>query len=274
MSGSIKSSPTKPLHPGDVRVDVLGVEISAVDPADAAELIGEWIVVGQPHYVCVTGVHGVMESQRDEELRKIHNASGMTVPDGMPLVWLGHRAGAAWMQRVYGPDLMLAICGGGVDKGLRHFFYGGGDGVATLLSDRLMRKFPGLKVAGMHTPPFRDLTTSESADVVDQIEQSDADVVWVGLSTPKQERFMAAHVDRLSKAQLLGVGAAFDMHAGLLRQAPSPVQKVGMEWAFRLALEPRRLWKRYAKNNPTFVRLALRHPPFLLESIANGRASK
>ncbi len=243
---------------------MLGVQISAVDRADALAILSGWIEAKTPHYVCVTGVHGVMESQRDPELLDIHNRSGMTTPDGVPLVWAGHHAGADWMQRVYGPDFMLDVCSAGIEPGWRHYFYGGGDGVADLLSQQLSKSLPDLQVVGTHTPPFRPLTELESTAAVADIERSGADIVWVGLSTPKQERFMASHVDRLSHAQLIGVGAAFDIHAGLLRQAPPMLQRNGLEWAFRLAVEPRRLWRRYAKNNPAFVRRILRNPPTLV----------
>ena len=246
-----------------MRVDVLGVGISAINRSDAVATISEWVDSGIPHYVCVTGVHGVMESQRDPELMRIHNASGMTVPDGMPLVWAGHKAGAAWMQRVYGPDLMLDVCEFGVSRGWRHYFCGGAEGVAPLLAEKLESRFPGLAVAGTYTPPFRPLTESEAGVLATDIEATNADIVWVGLSTPKQERFMASQIARLSRAQLVGVGAAFDIHAGLLRQAPPRLQKAGMEWAFRLAVEPRRLWRRYTKNNPAFVAGILRRPPVL-----------
>ena len=247
----------------ETRVRVLGVTISATTMRGAIETLAGWIASGEPHYVCVTGVHGVMESQGDEELRRIHNRSGMTVPDGMPMVWAGHAAGAPWMERVYGPDLMLAVCEAGLEPGWKHYFYGGGDGVAETLSDQLSARFPELRVVGLHTPPFRPLTSEESDRDCDEINDSGADIVWVGLSTPKQERWMAAHIDRLHRAQAIGVGAAFDINAGLLRQAPPWMQQRGLEWAFRLAVEPRRLWRRYLSNNPRFVVQVLRDRPSL-----------
>lgn len=251
-------------RPRDLYVDILGVRVSAIDMSDAVGSLHHWVTNGQAQYVCVTGVHGIMESQSDAALMAIHNASGMTTPDGVPLVWLGRRAGATWMSRVYGPDLMLAACKQGLADGWRHYFYGGAPGVAQLLADRLQKRFPTLQVAGTYTPPFRELTQAESAEVISAINASDADVVWVGLSTPKQERFMAAHIGGMDRAVMVGVGAAFDIHAGLLKQAPQPIQRAGMEWAFRLAVEPRRLWKRYAKNNPAFIRAVLKHKPVLV----------
>ncbi len=248
------------------RVDVLGVHVSAVNPAMALAEIERWIACREPHYVCVTGVHGVMECQRDAELLRIHNGSGLTTPDGMPMVWAGHRAGAAWMDRVYGPDLMLAVLEEAAARGWSSFFYGGKEGVPELLAERLTARFPGLRVAGTYSPPFRPLTDEEDAALVERINATDADLVWVGLSTPKQERWMAAHVGRLTAPVLLGVGAAFDIHAGTLRQAPRWMQRSGLEWAYRLYREPRRLWRRYASNNPRFALAILRRPPRLLSA--------
>jgi len=245
------------------RVDVLGVGISAIDMAMACDEITRWIYHREQHYVCVTGVHGVMESQRDPELLAIHNASGLTAPDGMPMVWAGRRAGADWMSRVYGPDLMLTVLKRAADRGWSSFLYGGNEGVADLLATRLRERFPGLKIAGTCSPPFRPLHPREDDDVVYRINHSGADIVWVGLSTPGQERWMAAHVGRLEAPAMVGVGAAFDFHAGLVSQAPSWMQQRGLEWLYRVAKEPRRLWKRYLQNNPAFVAQILRQPPQL-----------
>lgn len=262
-----RSASQQPLRaaPGSIpRVDVLGVGISAIDMAQAVAEITRWLESGERHYVCVTGVHGVMEARRDPELRRIHNASGLTTPDGMPMVWAGHRAGVSQMRRVYGPDLMLEVCALAAERGWSSFFYGGDDGVPELLAKRLTARFPGFRVAGTWSPPFRPLTPEEDEAIVERINRSRADLVWVGLSTPKQERWMAAHVGRLNAKALLGVGAAFDIHAGLLAQAPAWVQRSGLEWLYRLGREPRRLWRRYLRNNPRFVVEILRRPPMLL----------
>jgi N-acetylglucosaminyldiphosphoundecaprenol N-acetyl-beta-D-mannosaminyltransferase len=232
--------------------------------AQALAEITRWLEDGEQHYVCVTGVHGVMEARRDLELRRINNDSGLTTPDGMPLVWAGHRAGVPHMRRVYGPDLMVALCGLAAERGWSSFLYGGGPGVPERLAERLTARFPGLRVAGTWSPPFRPLTPEEDQAVVERINRSGADLVWVGLSTPKQERWMAAHPPRLHARALLGVGAAFDIHAGLLAQAPPWMQRAGLEWLYRLAREPRRLWRRrYLRNNPRFVVEILRRPPML-----------
>ncbi len=247
------------------RVDVLGVRVSAVDLRSAADEIERWIRTGGHNYVCVTGVHGVMESQRDPQLKEIHNRSGMTVPDGMPMVWAGHHAGAPWMTRVYGPDLMLEVLQRAVRHGWSSYFYGGAPGTPELLADKLRERLHGLRVAGTYSPPFRPLTAQEDEDVVARINASGADLVWVGLSTPKQERWMADHVGRLDAAALVGVGAAFDFYAGLLKQAPPWMQARGLEWLYRLLREPRRLWRRYLRNNPAFVLRILRERPRLVE---------
>jgi N-acetylglucosaminyldiphosphoundecaprenol N-acetyl-beta-D-mannosaminyltransferase len=251
------------MNPAIRRVDVLGVGISAVDMTMAREEITRWIEAREPHYVCVTGVHGVMESQRDPELLTIHNSSGLTTPDGMPMVWAGRRAGAAWMSRVYGPDLMLSVLERAAERGWKSFLYGGKEGVPEMLAARLVERFPALEIAGMHAPPFRPITPAEDDEIVARINATGAELVWVGLSTPKQERWMAAHVGRLEAPALLGVGAAFDFHAGRVQQAPPWMQERGLEWMYRLAKEPRRLWKRYLQNNPAFVARILRNPPRL-----------
>jgi N-acetylglucosaminyldiphosphoundecaprenol N-acetyl-beta-D-mannosaminyltransferase len=239
------------------RVNILGVGVSAITMAMALRAIEAWITRREPHYVCVTGVHGVMESQRDPTLRQIHNRAGMVTPDGMPLVWLSRLKGFGYVERVYGPELMLAACQRSIEKGYRHFFYGGAPGVVEILATRLHARFPTLQVVGCDTPPFRPLTLAEDRMVVARINTARPDIVWVGLSTPKQERWMASHIGWLQVPVLIGVGAAFDFHAGLKRQAPRWIQRSGLEWLFRLAMEPRRLWRRYLINNPWFLWLIL-----------------
>jgi len=182
-----------------------------------------------------------MECQRDPELRRIYNASGMTTPDGMPLVWLSRLHGYHHVDRVYGPDLMLALCERSVKRGYRHFFYGGAEGVPEHLAARLQSRFPGLIVAGTYSPPFRPLRPEEDEQIVQLINETSPDIVWVGLGSPKQERWMAEHIDRLTAPVLIGVGAAFDFHTGRKPQAPRWMQRSGLEWLFRLLTEPRRL---------------------------------
>ena len=235
------------------RVNVLGVGISAVDLLGAVEIIEGWIRRREQHYVCVTSVHGVMECQRDEGLRRIFNRSGITTPDGRPLVWLGRRAGFPRMDRVYGPDLMLALCERSEHGAYRHFFYGAAPGVPERLAERLRKRVPELGVVGTYSPPFRPLTGEERAETVGMINRRHPDIVWVGLSTPKQERWMWEHLGEIEASVLIGVGAAFDLLSGRVRQAPRWIQRSGLEWLFRLSQEPRRLWRRYLINNPMFV---------------------
>ncbi len=232
---------------------MLGVGVSALTMAQAVGIIEGWVASADQQYVCVTGVHGVMESQDHPELRDIHNQAGLVTPDGMPLVWVSRVKGYSQVERVYGPDLMLACCAASVRKGYRHFFYGGAPGVPERLAARLRERFPELVVAGTWSPPFRETTPAEDQATIDRINAATPDIVWVGLSTPKQERWMAGHVGRLSAPVLIGVGAAFDFHAGVKRQAPRIMQRAGLEWLFRMASEPRRLWRRYLRNNPRFV---------------------
>jgi len=227
----------------------------------ALDEITRWIETRSPHYVCFTGVHGVMESQRDEALRLIHNRSGLTTPDGMPMVWAGHWAGFRSVTRVYGPDVMLALSARAAQRGWSCFFYGGKQGVADVLARRLSHLFPGLRIAGTYSPPFRPLDETEDAALVARINDATPDIVWVGLSTPKQERWMSAHLGRLRAQVLLGVGAAFDIHAGVVPQAPRWMRRSGVEWLFRLATDPRRLARRYVSNNPRFVLRILRNRP-------------
>ncbi len=239
------------------RVNILGVGISTINMDIALEVIEGWIAHRESHYVCVTPVHSVMECQRDPELRRIYHASGMTTPDGMPLVWLSRLRGYHYVDRVYGPDLMLALCQRSIELGYRHFFYGGAEGVPEQLATNLQRRFPGLVIAGTYSPPFRPLTPEEDDQAVQMINEASPDVVWVGLGSPKQERWMAAHISRVKAPVLIGVGAAFDFLTGRKKQAPRWMQRNGLEWLFRLLTEPRRLWRRYLVNNPLFVLLVL-----------------
>jgi N-acetylglucosaminyldiphosphoundecaprenol N-acetyl-beta-D-mannosaminyltransferase len=243
------------------RVEILGVGVSAVNPDSAIAEMARWIKEGEHHYVCVTGVHGIMESQDDPALLDIHNRSGLTVPDGMPTVWSGHYAGFSDMQRVYGPDLMPSFIEAGLARGDSHFFYGGAEGVAELLAEKLSERFLDVNIVGTYCPPFRPLTDREEDEIVDLINASGANVVWVGLSTPKQERWMDKMAHRLDANVVLGVGAAFDINAELTSRAPRLIQRMGMEWLYRLFKEPRRLYKRYLKNNPRFVWRILRNRP-------------
>jgi N-acetylglucosaminyldiphosphoundecaprenol N-acetyl-beta-D-mannosaminyltransferase len=235
------------------RANVLGVGVHAVDLESAASIIENAVVSGTRGYVCVTGVHGVMEAQRDPQFCRILNRALLVTPDGMPTVWVGRLQGHKSMQRVFGPDLMFAVCRRSVALGLRHFLYGGNPGVADLLASNLKHFFPSLNIAGTFSPPFRPLRPSEQRALEKNVRSVEPDIVWVGLSTPKQERFMAANLHRLACKVMVGVGAAFDIHTGRVSDAPNWVKNAGLQWAHRLCQEPRRLWKRYLVNNSAFL---------------------
>jgi N-acetylglucosaminyldiphosphoundecaprenol N-acetyl-beta-D-mannosaminyltransferase len=236
------------------RVDILGVGVDAQTLDVAVDTIGGWIAGGEPHYVCITGVHGVIECQDDPDLRRIHNEAGMVTADGMPLVWLSRmRVRDRAVERVYGPDLMLAAFERSETAGWRHFLFGATPRTVDQLAGRLGDRFPGAEIVGALSPPFGDPGAAEDARLSRQIDAAEPDIVWVGMSTPRQERWMAAHVGRVHAPVLVGVGAAFDFHAGVKRQAPLWIQHSGLEWAFRVACEPRRLAGRYIRNNPRFV---------------------
>jgi N-acetylglucosaminyldiphosphoundecaprenol N-acetyl-beta-D-mannosaminyltransferase len=204
-------------------------------------------------YVCVTGVHGIMEAQRDASFRTILNRAFLCTPDGMPTVWVGRLQGHQQMRRVYGPDFMLEMCKASLQPGYRHFLYGGNVGVAEKLQRRLQVLVPGVEIVGTYTPPFRALRRHEEDELVKLVAELGPDIVWVGLSTPKQERFMARMIDRLDTRLMIGVGAAFDIHAGLVADAPSWMKISGLQWLYRLLKEPRRLARRYLTNNPQFL---------------------
>ena len=243
------NEPARPIP----RVNVLGVGLSALNLDSALAAISTALANRTRGYVCVTGVHGVMESQSDPALRGILNRAFLNTPDGMPMVWAGKLRGFRDMDRVYGPDLMHLVCDWSRQKNYTHFLYGGADGVAPELKRKLENKFPSLKIVSTYTPPFRALNAAEEAELIRTVGDLQPDVIWVGLSTPKQERFMAQYGPKLAATLMFGVGAAFDFHAGRVRQAPRWMQRSGLEWLFRLGCEPRRLWKRYLKNNPVFA---------------------
>lgn len=235
------------------RFDVLGVGIDSVNMREAVHAADDLIDRGRQGYICVTGVHGVMEAREDAALRQILNASFMTVPDGMPLVWIGRWLGHRSIDRVYGPDFMSEFCSLSVSRGYRHFLYGGKPGVAEHLAEVLTRRYPGLQIAGTCTPPFGPLSPEQETELIERVARSRPHVLWVGLSTPKQERFMARYLSRLDVNLMAGVGAAFDIHTGGIRDAPQWMKRAGLQWMHRLLQEPRRLGRRYLINNPRFL---------------------
>ena len=237
---------------------VLGVRVDAVQIPDVVSRMEAWITQRDScRYIAVTDMHSLMEAQHAAAFKKILQDAALVVPDGFPLVWLGRRKGFALPRRVYGPELMERFCQETANRGYRHFLYGGASGVAEDLGARLAARFSGLQIAGTYCPPFRPLTPEEDMDVVSLINASGADVVWVGLGAPKQERWMAERRSHLKAAVLVGVGAAFDFHTGRIAQAPQWMRESGLEWLFRLSREPGRLWRRYLIYGTEFVALVL-----------------
>jgi len=235
------------------RANLLGVGISAIDMQEALRRSEQLLQQRRKGYICVTGIHGIMEAQRDAGFRAILNRSFLCTPDGMPTVWVGRAQGHRRMRRVYGPDFMLEMCRMSPSRGYRHFLYGGNPGVAEKLKRRLESRVPGISIVGTFTPPFRALTSAEENEFAAMVAEVRPHVIWVGLSTPKQERFMAGMIDRLDTCLMVGVGAAFDIRAGLLPDAPTWMKSAGLQWLHRLLREPRRLWRRYLTNNPQFL---------------------
>jgi N-acetylglucosaminyldiphosphoundecaprenol N-acetyl-beta-D-mannosaminyltransferase len=232
---------------------VLGVGFDLVSYEDVLQAIENWRAKGQRHYVTLTPPYSVVMCCRDNELKEATQSATLTLPDGVGIILAALLLGYPHHGRVSGPTLLLKLCDWGRAQGLRHFFYGGAPGVADALVLRLSARFPGLTIAGTSCPPFRPLTPEEDRELVQRINETKPDVVWVGLGSPKQEKWMASHVDRIEAAALIGIGAAFDFHSGRVNWAPAWMRKMGMEWAYRLAHEPKRMWRR---NVNSFVFLA------------------
>jgi N-acetylglucosaminyldiphosphoundecaprenol N-acetyl-beta-D-mannosaminyltransferase len=250
LSVAIETAP-RPVTPN--RIHVLGVGVHAVTLKQSVRMIEAAVRSQSKGFICVTGVHGVMEAQRDVRFRGILNSSLLTTPDGMPMVWVGRLQGHNRVRRVFGPDLMRVVCSRSVARGITHFFYGGAEGVAEELKERMQASFPGIRIVGTYTPPFRPLTNEEGTELGATIARLKPDIMWIGLGTPKQERFMAEHASKLDTKLLIGVGAAFDYHTGRAQDAPAWVKLSGMQWLHRLSQDPKRLWKRYLINNPIFI---------------------
>ena len=235
------------------RVNILGVGAMPLDLGKAVAMLEQWRVEGRREYVCLISVHGLVMAQREPAVRSALNCCGLAAEDGMPLVWWSRLAGFSQARRVCGSDLLDQVCAYGVPRKYRHYFYGASPRVLELLVDRLQRRHPGLVVAGYNSPPFRPLSTAEDAADVAAINETRPDFVWVGLGMPKQEKWMVEHLGKIEATALIGVGAAFDFHAGTKPRAPVWMQRSGLEWLFRLLTEPRRLAHRYLIDNALFV---------------------
>ena len=240
--------------PSPETVPLLGIPLALTDYEETMAWIDAMVAEQRRGYVCVAAVHTVMVCQEDRALRDAVLGSSLTVPDGQPLVWAMNMLGYDLSSRVYGPELMARCCERSAHTGTRMYLYGGrNQGALVQLALNLRQRYPGLKIVGGYSPPYRELTDEERGKVAEEINRSKADVVWVGIGVPKQEKWMAQMREALEAPVLIGVGAAFDFHAGLIPQAPNHLQAVGLEWAYRLAHEPRRLWRRYLRYNPRFV---------------------
>jgi N-acetylglucosaminyldiphosphoundecaprenol N-acetyl-beta-D-mannosaminyltransferase len=237
----------------DGLVNVLGIHIAPIDMNAAVAFLHSALRHRVKGYVCLTGVHGIMEAHRNPELRPAYRDSLLGLPDGMPTVWVGHWQGYPEMQQITGPDLMLEMFSRQEFSSCTHFLYGGKEGVAEELQCKLELHFPTIRVLGTYTPPFRELTSDEEAQFIATIDKLRPDIVWVGISTPKQEKFMYRMLPRLQTNLMFGVGAAFDFHTGRIKECPAWVKRAGLQWLDRLLQDPKHLWKRYLRNNPTFI---------------------
>lgn len=240
------------------KIRILGIPVTAQTFEEALDRLLAAAATGQGMRAHFMTVHSLVEATSNPALAGAFESASMVCTDGMPLVWVARRRGAPDATRVAGPDTMLALCDRGRKAGLRHYFLGGAPGVAEELAGRLTARYPGLAVAGTGSPPFRSLTSSENADLVAGIDASGAQVLWIGLGSPKQELWAAQHEGLLKAMVILPVGAAFDYHSGRLRRAPVWMRRIGLEWLFRLAMEPRRLWRRYLTTNVRFAWLLMR----------------
>ncbi|MBF0522430.1 MAG: WecB/TagA/CpsF family glycosyltransferase [Candidatus Omnitrophica bacterium] len=237
--------------------DILGVNIAVTDLPKTCQIILDWVREGRKTYVCIAPVSTIVDCQKDQVYRDIVNKSGITTPDGMPVVWLLKARGHKAVRRTYGPDLMLEVCEAGHKNGLRHYFFGGTDEVNLLLIKNLRKKFPEIKITGSYAPGIRNIGDKEPSNVLKFINDVKPDVLWVGLGSPKQDYWMANHRALLDVPVMVGVGAAFDFVAGTKKQAPKWIRHSGLEWLFRLCSEPKRLWKRYLVGNTVFIWLLI-----------------
>lgn len=240
-------------------VDICDVPVSSININRACDIIDDWIQARKKVYICVAPVSTIVDSQSDHEYKKVLDGADMITPDGMPLVWVAKIMGNKKIERTYGPDLMMALCEKGQNKGYKHYFYGGTESTCSLLRNVLKKKFCNIDIVGHYAPPFRPLHAKEEVSIIDGINRLRPDILWVGLGSPKQDYWMQQHRDQLNVPIIIGVGAAFDFLAGTKRQAPVWMRNVGLEWLFRLCSEPKRLWKRYLVGNTLFVYLLIKY---------------
>jgi len=233
--------------------NILDIRIEALDLPGALARIQDVLTSGRKGYVCMAGVHGIMEAQRNAAVRDAFTDSLMSLPDGTPTVWVGRLQGFPQMSRVTGPDLMLEVFRSRQFARHSHFFYGGKPGVARELALTLKNRFPWARIAGVYTPPFRDLNRKEELEFIGTIRRTKPSIIWVGISTPRQELFMQKYMPLLDTSLMFGVGAAFDFHTGRIRDCAEWIKRAGLQWLHRLAQDPRHLLLRYLRNNPAFL---------------------
>lgn len=243
--------------PGRERVNVLGVPVDPIDPERALRRAAELLRRREKAYVCAVSVHGILEAQRDPQVALAFAGAAMVIPDGRPMVWVGRMQGHRCIRQVTGPDLMRAIFTRPEFHGCSHFFYGGNPGVAQDLATICTRRFPGVRISGAYTPPFRDLNPQEEVELIDLLHRLRPDILWVGISTPRQELFMRRLLPHLDHGLLFGVGAAFDFHTGRIRDCAPWIKRIGFQWLHRLMQDPRRLWRRNLCNATFLWHIAL-----------------
>ena len=236
-----------------IKFYILNIGISAIDMNDVCLLVKDAILERKKKYICVCPVSTIMECRRDKKVFTSVHSADLATPDGMPVVWIGRMKGHKNVRRVYGPDLMQKVCEVSVKNSYKHYLYGSSQDTLNQLKERLNEKYPGLMISGSFSPPFRQITEEESAKIVGEINDSNPDIVWVGLGSPKQDLWMHEYRDRLNAPVLIGVGAAFDFLAGVKLQAPGWIRNNGFEWLFRLVTEPKRLWRRYLVDGSLFI---------------------
>lgn len=239
-------------------ISILGVPVAALNMETALDTIGTWVKQPRGRYICAPDVFNVSSAQTNPAHMAALRKADLVVPDGTPLTWVGRLRGNEHINRVCGPDLLLAACERSLEAGWSHYFYGGAEGVADDLARTLKQRYPGIRIAGAESPPFRTLNQDETAAMCNRVRRSGADIMWIGLGCPKQEIWMHDHVGRLDGIILVGVGAAFDFHTGRVSRAPRWMRNSGLEWVHRLASEPKRLWRRYCYHAPHFVLLSMK----------------
>jgi N-acetylglucosaminyldiphosphoundecaprenol N-acetyl-beta-D-mannosaminyltransferase len=257
MKPSAGAERSTPPAPDRECANVLGVPVDSIDMEGTLARAAELLHRSGKGYVCAASAHGVLESRQDACVARAFSEASIVIPDGRPMVWVARMQGKRAIRQVTGPDLMAAIIAGEEFAGCSHFFYGGKPGVAQDLADAWMKRFPGTRVAGTYTPPFRDLTSEEEAELVQRLNRLEPDFIWIGISAPRQELLMRRLLPHLRHGLLFGVGAAFDFHTGRIRQCAPWIKRVGFQWLHRLMQDPRRLWRRNLYNSTFLWHIAL-----------------